>query len=73
VTDDRCAALDRIALRRNVPVAELTQSPTALVGSIDAIAEQLCAWREACDVSYFVLQPYSVDALAPVVARLAGR
>jgi len=42
------------------------------VGSVDAIIEQLHAWREQCDVSYFIVPSRLMDALAPVIARVAG-
>ena len=47
-------------------------SPTTLVGSVEAIVEQLHAWREQCDVSYFIVPSRLMDGLAPVIARVAG-
>ncbi len=44
-----------------------------LIGTIDQLIEQLLARRARWGISYYVIfEPY-VDALAPVVARLAGR
>jgi probable F420-dependent oxidoreductase len=73
VTDKPQAALERIAARLQVSPEEVLDSPATLVGSVDAIVEQLHAWRERCGVSYFVVQPRAMDVLAPVIARLAGR
>jgi probable F420-dependent oxidoreductase len=72
VTEHRQAALDQLAAQLQVSPEEVRQSPTALVGSVEAIVEQLHAWREQCDVSYFIVPARLMDALAPVIARVAG-
>jgi probable F420-dependent oxidoreductase len=72
VTDDRQAALEQLAARLQVALQDVLQSPTVLVGSVDAIVEQLQAWREQCDVSYFIVSSRLMDALAPVIARVVG-
>jgi probable F420-dependent oxidoreductase len=69
-TDNQRAALDRLATQLNVPPAEVLESPARLVGSVDAIAEQLLAWRERNDVTYFAFGARFMDAMAPVVAKL---
>jgi alkanesulfonate monooxygenase SsuD/methylene tetrahydromethanopterin reductase-like flavin-dependent oxidoreductase (luciferase family) len=71
VTDHRQAALEQLAAQRQLAPEDVLQSPTTLVGSVDAIVEQLHAWREQCDVSYFVVSSRFMDALAPVIARVA--
>jgi probable F420-dependent oxidoreductase len=71
VTDDRQGALARIAARMQVTPDAALQSPATLVGSVDAIVEQVYAWRERCGVSYFSLRPDVMEAMAPVIARLA--
>ncbi len=73
VTDNREAALERIAARLQVTVEEALQSPAVLVGSVDAIVEQMLAWRERFGVSYFVVGRQLMDMAAPIVARLAGQ
>jgi probable F420-dependent oxidoreductase len=45
---------------------------TALVGSVDQMCETLIARRERLGISYFVVGDELMDALAPVVQRLAG-
>jgi probable F420-dependent oxidoreductase len=72
VTDKPQEALDRIAARLQVSPEELPASPASLVGSVAAIVEQLHAWRERCGVSYLVVQPRAMDAIAPVIAKVAG-
>ena len=50
----------------------MRDSPAVLVGSVEACVEQLQAHRERFGLSYFNLGG-DVDAVAPIVARLAGR
>lgn len=73
LTDDRAGTLEAVAPAFGLTPTELGESPLALVGSTDKIAEDLLARRERWDVSYVVVQGVeSMEALAPVVARLAG-
>jgi hypothetical protein len=71
ITDDRRAALETI--RPHVPelsLEDLEGTPYLLVGSVDAIVEQLQAARERWGVTYATVR--DEDAMAPVIARLAG-
>jgi probable F420-dependent oxidoreductase len=59
-------------------IEEVLESPRYLVGSVEQIVEQLLESRERYGISYisvldFPGMPSSVEALAPVVARLAGQ
>ena len=72
VTDHRQAALEQLAARLQVTPEDVHHSPAMLVGSVDAIVEQLQTWRERCDVSYFIVPSRLMDTLAPVIARVAG-
>jgi len=72
VSAHRQAALAQLATRLQITPQDVLQSPTTLVGSVDAIVEQLHAWREQCDVSYFIVPSRLMDGLAPVIARVAG-
>ena len=47
--------------------------PHALVGSVDAICEELERRREVYGFSYVTIGDREVEAFAPVVARLSGR
>ncbi len=74
VTDDRRAA----AASLTGPVSQLSAddavaSPYLLVGTADQMVEDLRARRERWGFSYVLTHEAFVDALAPVVARLAGR
>jgi hypothetical protein len=58
-------------------IDEVLESPRYLVGSVEQIVEQIVENRERYGISYYsVLDfpgvPSSVEALAPIVARLAG-
>jgi alkanesulfonate monooxygenase SsuD/methylene tetrahydromethanopterin reductase-like flavin-dependent oxidoreductase (luciferase family) len=72
VGDDSATALDAMARRFDVPPAELAAHPHALIGSVDAVCEQLQQRRETFGVSYINVAQRSMDAFAPVVAGLAG-
>jgi probable F420-dependent oxidoreductase len=73
VTDNAQEALEAAATRMSIPVEDVLNTPANLIGSVDAIVEQLLQWRETCHVSYFVLQSRSMDSFAPVIAKLEGK
>ena len=73
VTDDRDSAAATIAAQRRLTREQILGSPYFLLGSIDAITDQVEALRAHCGISYLSVFPGDVDAFAPVVARLAGR
>jgi probable F420-dependent oxidoreductase len=74
VTDDRRQAAGDLARRwPQLTPAEILESPYVLVGTIDQQVEDLQARRERWGISYPVVFERDMDALAPVVARLAGR
>lgn len=51
--------------------AVVADSPAVLIGTPDACIEQLLGWRERLGISYWHLGG-DVEAVAPIVARLAG-
>ena len=73
VTGDRAKAADELA-RQWAPLtaADIFESPFVLLGTVDEIAEVLRRRRERWGISYYVVMEPAMDALAPVVARLAG-
>lgn len=71
-TDDVDEAADRFAARRGTTRAGALQSPWALFGTPEAMAEQLLERRERFGISYPVIMARDLDAFAPVVKRLAG-
>lgn len=72
VTDDRVAAVERIARAIGVDEDLLDRSPFALIGSTDRIIEDLLAARERFGFSYVIVGAAEIESFAPVVARLAG-
>ncbi|MDQ1480136.1 MAG: hypothetical protein QOI44_997 [Actinomycetota bacterium] len=48
-------------------------SPYVLIGTEDQICDTLVERRERWDLSYYVFNDDSIDAVAPIVARLNGR
>ncbi|MGZ4799467.1 MAG: TIGR03621 family F420-dependent LLM class oxidoreductase [Acidimicrobiia bacterium] len=73
VTDDRQPIADGIASAFGVPVDVALETPAVLVGSAEQIVEDLEARRARWQMSYVVVPEEFVDAMAPVVAQLAGR
>jgi probable F420-dependent oxidoreductase len=71
VTDKASEALQRIAERIGATPEQALENPANLVGSVDAIVEQLEGWRERTGLSYASLRPEVMEAFAPVIARLA--
>ena len=69
-------AKERIELLRqrlpqvSITAEELLESPHVFVGSVDYLVDKFNRMRDELGISYFML--FDVDALAPVVERLAG-
>jgi len=72
LTDDRASVIEEMAPAFGFTPAEAAATPHAMVGTTDEICEQLAVHRERWDISYFGVSGDQLDALAPVVARLAG-
>jgi probable F420-dependent oxidoreductase len=73
VDDDRLAAAERIAAQRSRTPEQVLASPFFLIGSVEAIVDQLLELREKHGVSYVSVFPRDTEAFAPVVARLVGK
>lgn len=72
VTDDRQQAAEELAERwSSLTPEEILQTPYLLIGTVDQMVEALHERRERWGFSYIVVHEWSLDALAPVVARLA--
>jgi len=72
VTDDRDAMLAQMAPMFGLAAEQFGEHPHALVGTVDAIADQLCERRERYGISYITFASIAADAVAPIVKRLAG-
>ena len=73
VTDDRAGLAQKLAPVFGIDASEVPDIPHAFLGSVDEICEDLERRRDRWGLSYFVVQGDGLDALAPVVARMAGR
>ena len=73
VTDDRRQAAAELAAQwPALSVDDVLQTPYLLVGTVDQMVESLEESRQRWGISYIVVHEWSLDAIAPVVARLAG-
>lgn len=72
VTDDAAAFAAGMAPMFGVDPDMLLRSPAAVVGTVDEICDELVARRDRWGLSYHVFQEDAIEAMAPVVARLAG-
>jgi hypothetical protein len=66
------AYIDEIAARTGQSPDQVRASPGTLVGSVDAIVEQLHARREEFGISYYVVHARFMDAFTPVLNRVNG-
>jgi probable F420-dependent oxidoreductase len=73
VTDDAAGIVKAIASSFGVSEDDALLAPATLVGSHDGMAELLERRRERWQMSYIVVPVEATEALAPVVARLAGK
>jgi probable F420-dependent oxidoreductase len=72
ITDDARSLAENLAGAFGVTPEEALELPYAWFGTVDEICDKLRAARERWGVSYFVMQKDGMEAMAPVVAQLAG-
>jgi len=72
VTPQRRQTADSMAGTAGLTGEQLLDCLQALIGTIDEIVEDLLRRRELYGISYISVDERFMDALAPVVARLAG-
>ncbi|QBD82920.1 TIGR03621 family F420-dependent LLM class oxidoreductase [Ktedonosporobacter rubrisoli] len=75
VTDDYSQVVQQMSKRFSVKEEEVSDIPHCLIGTVDQISEALQKRREKYGISYITVFDFenTVEALAPVVARLAGK
>jgi hypothetical protein len=73
VTNDPEGALAPVAEAVGMPPSELRSHPNVLAGTADEIVDLLELRRETLGVNYVSVQQSDAEALAPDVARLAGK
>lgn len=71
-TDDRQGAAEAFGPAFGLSASQALETPHALVGSTEEIVDDLLARRERWAISYIGVSIDALDALAPVVSRLAG-
>jgi len=72
VTDDPSGIITAMAASFGVSEDDAVLAPATLVGSKTGIVDLLEARRDRWQMSYIVVPVESTDAMAPIVARLAG-
>ncbi len=73
INGEREAAADTLADQYGLTRDEILDSPLILIGSVDEVVAALESRRERYGFSYICTTEPNITALAPVVARLAGR
>ena len=72
ISEDPGDALEAMARRFGVTPEALSEHPHALIGSVPEVCDRLEQRRSELGVSYINVAQRSMEAFAPVVARLAG-
>ncbi len=75
IADDHRRATEEYIRARGwsgVSVDDVLAMPSDLIGSVDRIIEEIQARRERYGFSYYVISDRNMEAVAPIVARLAG-
>jgi len=72
VTDDPAVVAEQLAPAFGLPPEVVLSAPYFQIGAVDRIVENLQHIRERWGISTIAFQPDATDAVAPVVARLAG-
>ncbi|MDQ2827255.1 MAG: LLM class F420-dependent oxidoreductase, partial [Actinomycetota bacterium] len=73
VTDDRDAAAEGLGAGFGLTGEEVLDMPNFAIGTAGQIADELERRRDELGFSYVVVGGECYEAMAPVVARLAGR
>ena len=72
LTDDITGTMEALARQMRTTPEVIDAMPGTLVGSREQIVEKLHANRERYDISYPVMPGAAMEAMAPIVAQLAG-
>jgi len=72
VTDNPMAVAEKMAPMFGLPPEVVLQAPYFQIGSVAQITENLTVLRERWGISYIAFQQDATEAMAPVVATLAG-
>jgi hypothetical protein len=74
VTDDRRRVAEDLAQERwgQLSADDILESPYSLIGTVEELVEDLRVRRQRWGISYVLIHEPYLEALAPVIARLAG-
>jgi probable F420-dependent oxidoreductase len=72
VTDNPMAVAEKMAPMFGLPPEVVLQAPYFQIGSVAQITDNLTMLRERWGISYIAFQQDATEAMAPVVATLAG-
>ncbi len=75
LTDERRRTAERFARERGwtaISAEQVLEMPSIFIGSIDHVVDEMRARRDRFGVSYYVVLDHALQAVAPIVARLAG-
>jgi probable F420-dependent oxidoreductase len=72
VVDNRQELAEAMAPGFGLTPSQALETPYAWLGTVDEIVDDVRAWRERWGISYWVVHGDVMDAMAPVVERLAG-
>jgi hypothetical protein len=56
----------------DISAEQVLEMPSVFIGSLDHVADEMRARRERYGFSYYVVLDRAMNAVAPLVARLAG-
>ena len=76
VAEHRREAAERLVRERGwqgLSVERVFEMPSIFIGSVDQIVDEMQKRRECYGISYYVVSDRSLETVAPIVARLAGR
>lgn len=71
ITDDRAGTIESLAPLFGIAPEQIDDYPHVWIGTVDQVCADLEARRDRWDVSYLTVQQDVMEAVAPVVARLA--
>ena len=71
-TDDVQAAAQLWGRRLGISPKDTLTNPHVLIGSVDAICDQIEERRERFRISYMTIRDANIEEFAPIVARLRG-
>ncbi|MTA27450.1 MAG: TIGR03621 family F420-dependent LLM class oxidoreductase [Actinobacteria bacterium] len=73
VTPDGAGTRSKMAPMFGMTPEVLAEHPHALIGSVDEICDRIVERRERYGISYVSFGASAIDAVAPVIERLAGK